>query len=142
MKNIGFPSLKASGKFGGSMRALVFALPLMLAATSIAAEDIKLTDGRILKNAEVSKVDPASITFRHDDGIVRVPIGIVSRELQEKYGFDPQKAAAFSRLEAEARTAQQKQKAFDAVAIVVSGKILQAGKSGFLIELWQIDDGG
>lgn len=113
------------------MSIFVRVLPLVLAACNLFADDVKLTDGRILKNAKVSKVDPAFITFTYDDGILRAPFEIVPPDLQEKYRFDPQKSATFIKMEAEARRA----KAFDALAVPVSGEILQAGKTGFLVAL-------
>lgn len=117
------------------MRALAFALalPLILAATAIAAEDIKLTDGRILKNVAVSKSDPFSVTFQHDDGIICIPFEKLPPELQQKYGFDPQKVARLREKEAEAKVAQeiekrdkalreQKQREADAAALVEKQK--------------------
>ena len=45
---------------------------LVIATCSVWAEDIKLSDGRILKNATMTAQDAASVTFSHDDGITRV----------------------------------------------------------------------
>lgn len=111
------------------MRALVFALSMMLAASADAAENITLTDGRILKNAAVSKSAPFSITFQHDDGIICVPFEKLTPELQQRFGFDPQKAAQLRAKEAEAKVAQeierrdkalreQRQREVDAAALV------------------------
>lgn len=132
MKNICFPSRKSSGKFDGNMRALVVALPLILAACNLFADDVKLIDGRILKNAEVSKTEAGFITFQHNDGIARVSFEQVPRELQRKYGYAPQKDAELAKRETEAAETKAKVEATAEIKAKVEA-ILLKNKTGTLV---------
>lgn len=83
------------------MKRILFLL--LLCCLGIArAEDVTLKTGVILKNATVSKRDPSSVTFSHDDGILKVWLAELPEELQKKFGYDPAKSAEYSQKEAEA----------------------------------------
>ncbi len=125
------------------MNAATRAFPVLVFATAAFAADITLKDGQVLKNAEISKVDAAFVSFKHGDGIARVPFENLPDELQKKYGYDPQKAATFVKGEAVANAAQASQKEKEAayrklnsMGISVKVQIIQAlnDVAGALVE--------
>jgi len=59
------------------------------------AEDISLADGKVLKNAKVTRVEPDGLRIMHADGISKVPHESLPADLQAKYNFDTTKADAF-----------------------------------------------
>src|SRR6266480_1080540 len=71
--------------------ALVFFVALHLAI----ADDFKTVEGKEYKNATVSRVEPDGIVIAFSGGIVKLPFTELPPEIQKKYGYDPQGAAAF-----------------------------------------------
>lgn len=71
-------------------------LPLIALAGALHAEDLTTTEGRIYKGVAVTKVEPDGISIVHESGTAKVPFGKLSKELQEKHGYDPKKAAEFA----------------------------------------------
>ncbi|XHR27522.1 MAG: hypothetical protein ACFUZC_16450 [Chthoniobacteraceae bacterium] len=59
------------------------------------ADDLTTTDGRDYKNVTISRADPDGLVLVTDAGIEKVPFTALPAEIQQKYGYDPQKAAAF-----------------------------------------------
>jgi hypothetical protein len=55
---------------------------------------ITTISGKQYKNATISRVEPDGITVKFSGGLVKIPFPELSKELQEKYRYDPQKAAA------------------------------------------------
>jgi uncharacterized protein YnzC (UPF0291/DUF896 family) len=66
----------------------------MVCASLAVADDIKTINGKEYKNATVSRVEPDGITVKFSGGLVKILFTELSRELQEKYHYDPDKAAA------------------------------------------------
>ena len=75
-----------------------------LAFTSVYGEDITLRDGTVFKGASVTDVTPAYISVTHSAGVARVMLKDLTPELQQKYGYIPEKAA---KAEAAGASAQQ-----------------------------------
>src|SRR5438876_5071307 len=72
------------------------ALFLILCFGSLAfADDFKTVSGKEYKNATVSRVEPDGIVIKFSGGIVKIPFTALSRELQEKYHYDPAAAAGY-----------------------------------------------
>jgi hypothetical protein len=123
-----------------------------LAVAAIHAEDIKTTDGKILKDATITGNDALGVTVSHSDGIARVAYDKLPEELRKKYNFDPKQAQAQADMErrgaaqraAEARAgevanaaaaaAADQEKALAVNAVRIKGRILQATKEGLLVE--------
>jgi hypothetical protein len=61
----------------------------------IFADDFKLTDGREYKGVTVTRAEPDGIMVMTDSGIEKIPFSLLPKEVQTKYGYDPQKAAQF-----------------------------------------------
>lgn len=61
------------------------------------------------KNAKISRVEPDGVVISFSGGIVKIPFNELSPEIQKKYGYDPQAAAAYSveQREQQAALAQQ-----------------------------------
>ena len=60
------------------------------------AEDFKTTNGKEYKNATVMLVEPDGITLRSKSGVSKVYFNELPKEVQERFHYDPQKAAAAS----------------------------------------------
>jgi len=71
-----------------------FVILIVCFATLAVADDFRTTKGKEYKNATVSRVEPDGITVKFSGGLVKIPFTELSRELQEKYHYDPDKAAA------------------------------------------------
>jgi len=96
------------------------ALPILTAlCVSIAlADDFKTIDGKEYKNAKVSRVEPDGLVLITKTGISKVYFSELPKEVQEKFHYDPQKAAEFTsqtveqnRLYLQQRTEEEKKRA-------------------------------
>lgn len=65
------------------------------------AEDIKTTDGKEYKNANVSRAEPDGIVVITDSGIVKLYFTELPEDIRQKYHYDPTKASAFASSESE-----------------------------------------
>jgi hypothetical protein len=98
-------------------------LPLLLltAVTTLAAPakkpvkfpELALTDGTVLKEVQVLKVEPDAIRVEHSDGVYRIKMENLPEAVQKQFGFDAEKAAAFRAVaeEENARIARQEHEA-------------------------------
>jgi hypothetical protein len=83
------------------MKAFRFAVLLcVLAAASFAGETNTLpttitVDGIIYSNVTWRTVTPATFTIFHETGVASIPLEKLPPELQQRFGYDPQKAAAY-----------------------------------------------
>ena len=59
------------------------------------AEDFKTTNGKEYKNATVTLVEPDGITLRSKSGVSKVYFNELPKEVQERFHYDPTKAAQF-----------------------------------------------
>ena len=75
-------------------------IPLVISAVPSAslalAEDFKTTNGKEYKNAEVSRVEPDGIVLKTKSGISKVYFTELPKEVQERFHYDPEKAASYS----------------------------------------------
>jgi hypothetical protein len=72
---------------------ILFALCFVSAAFS---DDFRTVNGREYKNATVSRVEPDGIVLTNNAGISKVYFTELPKEVQERFGYDPQKAADYS----------------------------------------------
>ena len=68
-----------------------------------AAEDLSTTDGKSYTNVTVTKVEPDGLSITHDTGSAKVPFAKLSEALQKKYSYDPVKAEAYAKEQAQRR---------------------------------------
>src|SRR5215210_78522 len=79
------------------MKPRLLLIVLLSSATLAPArgEDIATTVGREYKGVTISRTEPDGIVIMHSAGIIKIPFTELSPELQKKYGYNPQAAAAF-----------------------------------------------
>jgi len=82
---------------------------VFLLASAAHSEDFKTTDGREYKNATVSNVEPDGITILMSSGIVKLYFKELPEVVQQKYHYDPVKAAEFTKSEEEKQRAIREQ---------------------------------
>lgn len=71
------------------------------------AENFATRDGDMYTNATVKRVEPDGIVVADADGLRKLKFSNLSPELQQKYGYDPQKATQFSNAIAASSIASQ-----------------------------------
>ena len=70
---------------------------LILSFISVAqADDFKTVTGKEYKNATVTRVEPDGIILTNKSGISRVYFAELPKDVQERFGYDPQRAADYS----------------------------------------------
>jgi hypothetical protein len=70
---------------------------LILSFISVAqADDFKTITGKEYKNATVSRVEPDGIVLTSKAGISKVYFAELPKDVQERFGYDPQKAGDYS----------------------------------------------
>src|SRR5947207_12905212 len=70
---------------------------LILSFISVAqADDFKTITGKEYKNATVSRVEPDGIVLTNKAGISKVYFSELPKNVQERFGYDPQRAADYS----------------------------------------------
>ncbi|MGD0649786.1 MAG: hypothetical protein ABSA97_01355 [Verrucomicrobiia bacterium] len=101
------------------MREMEFGLPsgkamlsvFMLVASLAFAGETNLTltvDGVTYSNVTFGTTTPSSVSIRHSIGITTVPLDKLPPNLQQRFGYDPKKAAEYRKAEAEKQAAWQK----------------------------------
>jgi hypothetical protein len=70
-------------------------LATLLASIGL-AEDFKTINGKEYKNATVSRVEPDGIVIKSKSGISKVYFTELPKEVQQRFNYDPEKAAAYS----------------------------------------------
>jgi hypothetical protein len=70
---------------------------LILSFISVAlADDFKTVSGKEYKNATVSRIEPDGIVLTNKAGISKVYFTELPKDVQERFGYDPQKAGDYS----------------------------------------------
>ena len=60
------------------------------------SEDLKTVAGKEYKDVTVSRVEPDGIVLTGKSGIYKVYFTELPKDVQERFSYDPQKAAAYS----------------------------------------------
>jgi hypothetical protein len=82
----------------------------ILCFTSFAfADDFRTVNGKEYKDATVTRVDPDGIVVKTKSGITKVYFAELPKEVQERFHYDSQKAAAYSAEQTANYAAYQKQ---------------------------------
>jgi hypothetical protein len=83
---------------------------LILSFTSVAfSEDFKTLNGKEYKDATVSRLEPDGIVLTSKSGVSKVYFPDLPKDVQVRFGYDPQKATAYSGEQAANYAAYQKQ---------------------------------
>lgn len=70
--------------------------------------EIKLPNGRILKNPYIISRTPAGLNIGHEKGVAFVPFTSMTKAQQKKYNYNPKKAKAYLKRRAKAQKNRQK----------------------------------
>ena len=85
------------------------AISAALAASVALADDFKTMDGKEYKDATVSRVEPDGIVVKTKSGISKLYFVQLPKEVQQRFHYDPQTAAAYSAQQAVQYEVHQKQ---------------------------------
>ena len=66
------------------------------------SNDLATADGQVYRNVQVWKAEPDGLTLRHDEGLTKLAFPQLPEEWRKRYGYDPESAAAYRRLVADA----------------------------------------
>jgi hypothetical protein len=93
------------------VRAKTFSLSVLIFCcwSVVLADDFKTLDGKKYNSVTVSRVEPDGIVLITDSGISKVYFTELPKEVQERFHYDPAKAAAYSSNQAAIQQAFQKQ---------------------------------
>jgi hypothetical protein len=75
------------------MKVLTLLLTTLFITSALAKEDkyesITTSDGKTYTNVTISSVTPSGIRFIHEAGVKTIEFAHLSKEIQEKYGYNP-----------------------------------------------------
>ena len=71
----------------------VLAILASLSASRVLGDDFTTLKGKEYKNASVSRVEPDGVVLVYKSGVVKVYFAELPKEIQERFGYDPGKAA-------------------------------------------------
>src|SRR5437867_4877306 len=78
------------------MKAFTSLTSITCLATVALADDFKTVNGKEYKDAEVSRIEPDGIVLKSKSGIFKVYFTELPKEVQERFHYDPEQAAAYS----------------------------------------------
>ncbi len=81
-------------------------LLLVLMTATAYCDDFRLVDGRELKNVTVNRVEPDGLIVETESGIEKIAFSSLPKDVQEKFGYDPQKEKSYQKQKADLATAQ------------------------------------
>src|SRR5437762_4403042 len=95
----------ARAVFCSQSKMKIFTFLILCFASVAFADDFKAIDGKEYKNVTVSRVEPDGIMLTSSSGISKVYFTELPKEIQERFHYDPAKAAAYT----SQKTANQKE---------------------------------
>src|SRR5438876_135815 len=78
------------------MKMRILTLLILSFAPVVLADDFKTIEGKEYKNVKVSRIEPDGIVLMTKSGISKVYFTELPKEVQDRFNYDPQKAAAYS----------------------------------------------
>jgi len=78
------------------MKTRLLTISIVLVVSLAFSEDFKTLGGKEYKNANVTRVEPDGIVLTTKTGVSKVYFTELPRDVQERYGYDPQKAGDYS----------------------------------------------
>ena len=91
------------------MSAKVLTLFILCFTSAVVAEDFTTVNGKEYTEATVTRVDPDGIVVKTKSGITKLYFTELPKEVQERFHYDPAKAASYSSEQTANYTAYQKQ---------------------------------
>src|SRR6266496_2376771 len=86
----------AKCKLGSTQTKMKVLVPLICFASVAFSDDFKTVTGKEYKNALVSRVEPDGLVLTNKAGISKVYFTELPKDVQERFGYDPQRAADYS----------------------------------------------
>jgi hypothetical protein len=116
-------------------RKTTIAILTTLSVSLALADDFKTINGKEYKDATVIRVEPDGVMIKRKSGMTKLYFVELPKEVQQRFNYDPQQAAAFSAAEAAnyAATQNEQQKQIDVA------QRQQAGAAQNLANVGQID---
>lgn len=110
---------------------LLLVIVAVLPATGLLAEDLRSSDGTVYHNIKEVKAEPDGLVFVYDKGMAKVDFERLSPELQRRFGYDKQKAAAYRAHEvATVQSNQQIVRVHEEEELARIRKMVESGASG------------
>jgi hypothetical protein len=91
------------------MRTKVLTILTVFFTAAVFAEDFKTINGKEYKDANVTRAEPDGIVVKTKSGITKVYFTELPKDVQERFHYDSEKAAAYSAEQATNYAAYQKQ---------------------------------
>ncbi len=110
---------------------LLLVIVAILPAAGLLAEDLHSSDGTVYHNIKEVKAEPDGLVFVYDKGMAKVDFERLSPELQRRFGYDQQKAAAYrSQQVATVQENQQIVRVHEEEELARIRKMVESGASG------------
>jgi hypothetical protein len=87
----------------------VLAFLILSFAAAALGEDFKTVNGKDYRDATIMRVEPDGIVVKTKSGVTKVYFAELPKEVQERFQYDPEKAASYSAEQARNYGAYQKQ---------------------------------
>lgn len=91
------------------MNTKVLAFLILSFALAALGEDFKTVNGKDYRDATIMRVEPDGIVVKTKSGVTKVYFAELPKEVQERFHYDPEKAASYSAEQAANYGAYQKQ---------------------------------
>ena len=91
------------------MNTKVLTILILSFASTAPSEDFKTLNGKEYKDAAVNRVEPDGIVLTSKSGVSKVYFTDLPKDVQVRFGYDPQKGTAYSAGQAADYAAYQKQ---------------------------------
>ena len=91
------------------MNRKVLTILLLSTASAAFSEDFRTVTGKEYKDANITRVEPDGIVVKTKSGVTKVYFTELPRDIQERFHYDSEKAAAYSAEQATNYAAYQKQ---------------------------------
>lgn len=107
-----------------------FAVAVSRAADTNALPTTITIDGVTYQDVRWGTVTPTSVTVFHRSGITTIPLWKLPPDLQKKFGYDPQKAVAWQKVEQQRAVQQQRMVAMQRLSKTVLAEPFRVGMVG------------
>ena len=92
-----------------TMSTKVLTFSILSFISVVFAEEFKTLNGKEYKDATVTRVEPDGIVLKAKSGVIKVYFTELPKDVQERFHYEPEKAASYSNEQAANYAAYQKQ---------------------------------
>ena len=83
-----------------NLQKAIFTILVTLSSSRALADDFKTTAGKEYKDATVTRVEPDGIVVKTKSGISKISFAELPKEVQQRFNYNPQNAAAYGNAQA------------------------------------------